>query len=144
MRIACECRASGHNSLVENKQIIEKMFEELARGNSRPFVDLLADDVTWKVMGRTPWSGTYRGKATVLNDLLGQLRARLADRYRASAERIIADGPYVVVEARGQATTVAGAPYNNEYCFIYRLEDGRIREVTEYLDTELVTTALGQ
>jgi len=50
---------------------------------------------------------------------------------------------FVVVEARGKATTTAGTPYDNEYCFIYRIEDGRIKEVTEYLDTELVTSALG-
>jgi ketosteroid isomerase-like protein len=49
----------------------------------------------------------------------------------------------VVVQARGDAVTKAGAPYDNEYCFIYRVEDGSIREVTEYLDTELVTSALG-
>lgn len=126
----------------DNKRIIQRVFDEMATGNSRPFVELLADDVTWTVMGQTRWSGSYRGKAAVLGDLLGQLRERLADRYRAAAERIIADGPFVVVQARGQSTTRAGIPYNNEYCFVYLMEDGRIKEVTEYLDTELVTKAL--
>ena len=127
---------------MDNKQLIQYAFDEMAKGDSRPFVELLADDVMWRVMGQMKWSGTYRGKATVLNDLLGQLRARLADRYRATAERIIAEGAYVVVQARGQATTKTGTPYNNEYCFVYRLENGAIKEVTEYMDTELVTSAL--
>jgi ketosteroid isomerase-like protein len=126
----------------ENKQLLQRIFQEMSMGDSRPFVNALADDVTWKVMGRTQWSGTYRGKQTVLNDLLRQLQSRLADRYRASADRIIAEGPYVVVQARGQAMTTAGTPYNNEYCFIYRIENGLIKEVIEYLDTELVTAAL--
>ena len=126
----------------ENKQLLQNIFKELSMGDSRPFVAALADDVTWKVMGRTQWSGTYRGKQTVLDDLLRQLQSRLADRYRASAERIIAEGPYVVVQARGQSVTTAGIPYNNEYCFIYRVENGQIKEVIEYLDTELVTAAL--
>jgi ketosteroid isomerase-like protein len=128
---------------MDNKQLVQHVYEELANGNSRPFLELLSDDVTWIVMGRTRWSGSYRGKTTVLNDLLGVLRVRLADRYRASAQRIIAEGPYVVVQARGQAKTKAGDEYNNEYCFIYEFENGRIKEVTEYLDTELVTSALG-
>lgn len=127
---------------VENKQLLQRIFQEMSMGDSRPFVAALAEDVTWKVMGRTQWSGTYRGKQTVLNELLRQLQSRLADRYRASADRIIAEGPYVVVQARGQAMTTAGTPYNNEYCFIYRVENGEIKEVTEYLDTELVTAAL--
>ena len=126
----------------ENKQLLQNIFREMSMGDSRPFVAALADDVTWKVMGRTQWSGTYRGKQTVLNELLRQLQSRLADRYRASAERIIAEGPYVVVQARGQAMTTAGMQYNNEYCFIYRVENGQIKEVIEYLDTELVTAAL--
>lgn len=93
-------------------------------------------------MGHTRWSKTYRGKEAVLNDLLGQLSLQLADRYRSTAERIIAEGEFVVVQARGHATTKAGVAYNNEYCFILRLSGGSIKEVTEYLDTELVTSAL--
>jgi len=127
---------------VENKQLLHRIFQEMSMGDSRPFVNALADGVTWKVMGRTQWSGTYRGKETVLKELLRPLQARLADRYRASADRIIAEGSYVVVQARGQAVTTGGAQYNNEYCFIYRVENGQIQEVTEYLDTELVTATL--
>ena len=125
-----------------NKQLLHRIFDELAGGNSRPFVEAMADDVVWTVMGRTPWSGTYHGKARVLGDLLGQLGARLEGRYKARAKRIIAEGALVVVEAQGEARTKAGAEYDNEYCFIYRVENGSIKEVTEYLDTELVS-ALG-
>jgi ketosteroid isomerase-like protein len=126
----------------ENKLLLEAIFAALATGDSRPFVAAMADDVTWTVMGRTPWSKTYEGKAAVLG-LLRELGSRLADRYRATASLILADGDHVVVTARGQATTRSGAPYDNDYCFIYRLERGAIREVTEYLDTELVSSALG-
>jgi ketosteroid isomerase-like protein len=132
----------GMNEATENKQLIQQIFDQFSAGDSRPFVERLADDVTWTVMGHTRWSKTYRGKEAVLNDLLGQLSLQLADRYRSTAERIIAEGEFVVVQARGQATTKAGVPYNNEYCFIIRLSGGWIKEVTEYLDTELVTSAL--
>lgn len=39
--------------------------------------------------------------------------------------------------------TKAGVPYNNTYCFVFRLADGKVREVTEYMDTALVAAALG-
>jgi ketosteroid isomerase-like protein len=126
-----------------NREIIEQIFTDLAAANSRTLVERMADDVSWTVTGQTPWSKTYRGKGAVLGDLLGALRSRLADRYRAAAQRIIADGDYVAVQARGQATTRAGLPYNNEYCFVFRLENGAIKEITEYLDTHLAMTALG-
>jgi enamine deaminase RidA (YjgF/YER057c/UK114 family) len=72
------------------------------------------------------------------------LRSKFAVPYKATALRIIAEGDHVVVEGRGCVTTKAGLPYNNSYCWIYRIAEGKIKEITEYLDTELVTAALGQ
>ena len=31
---------------------------------------------------------------------------------------------------------------NNQYCYVIRFADGTMRELLEYFDTELVTTAL--
>jgi ketosteroid isomerase-like protein len=39
--------------------------------------------------------------------------------------------------------TRRGVPYNNTYCWVYRFGGGKIRSITEYLDTELVTRAFG-
>jgi uncharacterized protein len=36
----------------------------------------------------------------------------------------------------------AGRPYNNRYCYIIRLQDGKMKELTEYLDTALVEAVL--
>ena len=38
--------------------------------------------------------------------------------------------------------TKKGQPYNNKYCFIFRLANGRLKEVAEYVDTELVTATI--
>jgi uncharacterized protein len=127
----------------ENKQLIQQIFEELSKGNSEPFVASMADDFRWTVTGTTKWSGTYEGKQSVLADLFGPLRTRINGRLRTTAHRLIAEGDFVVVEARGNNTTKSGVPYHNSYCFVFRLSDNQLKEVTEYLDTELVTSALG-
>lgn len=67
----------------------------------------------------------------------------MADKIRTTAHRFIAEDDLVVVEARGSNMTKTGKAYNNAYCFIFRLAGGKLQEVTEYLDTELVTSALG-
>ena len=67
----------------------------------------------------------------------------IADRIRTTAHQFIAEGDHVVVEARGNNVTKAGLPYNNAYCFVVRLTDGKLREITEYMDTELVSAVLG-
>lgn len=76
-------------------------------------------------------------------ELFRPLFALFAEPYRATASRILADDDYVVVEARGKTTTKSGMPYNNSYCWIYRFDGGKIHEVMEYLDTDLVNRVLG-
>jgi len=126
----------------ENKQLLQNIFAELAKGNSEPFVASMADDFRWIVTGSTAWSKTYEGKKAVLADLFGPLRARIGGRIKTIPRRIIAENDVVVVEARGDNRTKSGVPYNNTYCFVFRVTDGRLKEVTEYMDTLLVNTVL--
>jgi ketosteroid isomerase-like protein len=130
-------------SAAENKKLLQNAFAELSRGNSRPFVESWADDFTWTVIGTTQWSKTYRGKQAVIEELMGPLMAQFAERYTNTAHRFIAEDDYVVVECRGRVTTKSGKPYNNTYCYVIRLEGGKLRELTDYLDTALVEAALG-
>jgi ketosteroid isomerase-like protein len=130
-------------SASENKQLLQHIYSELSKGNSSPFLDALAEDVRWTIMGTSRWSKTYEGKQAVLTQLLGPLFAQFADQYTATAHRFIAEDDLVVVEVRGHVTTKSGKPYNNSYCYIFRLADGKIKEMTEYLDTQLAVSALG-
>jgi hypothetical protein len=126
----------------ENKQLMEEVYGELAKGNGKPFVDALADDVRWTIIGTTDWSGTWEGKEVVQRRLLDPLFAQFATPYRNRAIRLIAEGDYVVIECRGDVTTKDGRPYRNTYCNVFRLEGGKVRELTEYCDTQLVAEAL--
>ena len=126
----------------ENKQLMQEIFSELAKGNGKPFVDCMAEDFCWTITGTTPWSRTYSGKKTVIDELLRPLFAQFATRYTNSAQRIIAEHDIVVVECRGAVMTKTGVPYNNTYCYVCRMADGQLKELTEYFDTELVRTAL--
>jgi ketosteroid isomerase-like protein len=130
-------------SAAENKQLLQNIISELSKGNGAPFVESLADDICWTIIGSTKFSGTYRGKQAVLNELLKPLFVQFADQYTNTAHRFIAEDDYVVVECRGRVTTKSGAPYNNTYCWVCLVADGKLQELTEYLDTELVTAALG-
>jgi ketosteroid isomerase-like protein/catechol 2,3-dioxygenase-like lactoylglutathione lyase family enzyme len=126
----------------DNKRLLQHVFGELEKGNSRPFVDCLADDVRWTILGTTKWSRTFDGKPAVLNELLGPLRAQLVAPVKVTTRRILADEDCVVVEATGEAATKTGHPYDNSYCWIFRLDAGKVLEITEHLDTALVEAAL--
>jgi len=130
-------------SAIENKKLLQHIFSELAKGNSRPLVESMADDFNWTVTGTTRWSKTYAGKQAVLEGVLAPLRERLTPPIIVVGDRFIADEDYVVVEARGQNMTKRGVPYNNMYCFVFRVANGKLLEVTEYMDTQLITAVLG-
>ncbi|MGD2134076.1 MAG: nuclear transport factor 2 family protein [Maricaulaceae bacterium] len=125
-----------------NKELMTSIFDELAKANGRPFVEALADDVVWRSIGSHAWAGRFEGKEAIVDQIFRPLRERIGVP-TTRARRIIADGDIVVVQANGENVTAEGTPYCNDYCFVYRLKDGKIVEVEEYLDTELVTSALG-
>ena len=127
-----------------NKQLLRHVYAEVSKGNAQPLLDSLADDVQWTIIGSTALSGTSRGKQEVIDKLLKPLRARLADGpIMFQPERFIAEGEYVVMQAQGRATALSGKPYNNTYCIVCRIVDGKVKEMIDYVDTELITTALG-
>jgi len=136
-------------SALENKQLMQEIFAAAASPDSAArdralFIARLADDATWTVTGQYSWSRTFKGKESILNDLHGYVRSRLVDRTRTLAHRFIADGDYVVVEAKGDNLTKEGIRYDNDYCLVFHLEGGRIKEVREYCDSVLTERALGK
>jgi ketosteroid isomerase-like protein len=135
-------------SAAANKQLMQEIFA--AAGNPDPavrdrslFVASLADDAKWVVTGQYSWSRIFTGKQSILDDLHGHVRSRLVDRARTIAHRFIADGDHVVVEAKGDNVTKTGVRYDNDYCLVFRLEDGKIKEAREYCDSVLTEKALG-
>jgi ketosteroid isomerase-like protein len=131
-------------SAAENKKMMQDIFAAVAGGDRSRLLDSLADDVTLRVTGQNSWSRTFQGKASLLRDMYGHLSTLLADGRRTMPLRMIADGDHVVVEARGDMMTKAGVRYDNEYCLIYRLQGGRITEITEYCDSALCEAVLGK
>lgn len=123
----------------KNKQLMQDIFSELSKGNDKPFVEAMAEDMQWIWMGSGPWSKTFAGKQAVLDELWSAVRATLVPPYKVVAHRFIADGDYVVVEANGENTTPGGKAYNNKYCWVCRISEGKIYELREYMDTQLVT-----
>jgi uncharacterized protein len=128
----------------ENKQFIRNMFIELSKGNAEAFLGSIADDVRYTIIGTTKYSGTFNGKQELINKLLGPLTAQLEGGIAVTPDNLIADGDYVAMQAHGKARSKNGRSYNNTYCHLFRIANGKVQEVTEYLDTELVTSAFGK
>jgi ketosteroid isomerase-like protein len=126
----------------ENKELIRKMGE--AKGLDA-MLAMMADDIRWTLIGNTKFSGTFSGKKELLDKLIYPLVGQMESMGTGTTDNVIAEGDYVVVQTRGQGRkTKTGNSYNNTYCIVYKIADGKVKEVTEYCDTELITAAFGK
>jgi ketosteroid isomerase-like protein len=128
----------------ENKQFISNMFAELSKGNGDAFLNAMADDVRFTIIGTSKYSGTYNGKQELINKLLAPLNAQVEGGMTITPDNLIAEGDYVAMQARGKALSKNGRRYDNTYCHVFRFANGKVQEVTEYLDTELITAAFSK
>jgi ketosteroid isomerase-like protein len=127
----------------ENKRIVQTFYEASNAGDMETCFSLISDHIVWTNTGATSLSGTFRGKEELMANLLGPLFGRLKAGIRTKVHRLIAEDDYVVAHTSGTAETLDGKPYNNTYCWIVKIQDGKFVEVTEFMDTELITSTFG-
>lgn len=131
-------------SAADNKTLMQTIYNALADRDASPFLSHLADDAVWIVTGQYSWSHVFRGRDAILNGLQAYFRSRIEGRPRTVPFNFIADGDYVVVEAKGDNVTKDGARYDNDYCMVVRLAGGLMVEIKEYCDSALTEAALGR
>jgi uncharacterized protein len=126
-------------STAENKLLIADAFAAWEHGDYLPFFKVVSDDVRWTVIGSTPISGTFEGKQAFLDGAVVPLHDRLAGPIQATVLDVFGDGDHVILWWKGRSQSKTGQPYHQTYCWVMRLADGLIVEVTAYLDTGLVS-----
>lgn len=123
----------------QNRQLITEAFGHFMDGDSRPFFSLVADDVRWTVIGSTTISGTFDSKKAFIADATSKITGRLATPISGTIRSVLADGDHVIVQWEGRANMANGGLYDQSYCWVMRLVDGKVVETVAYLDTEMVS-----
>ncbi|MEM7124569.1 MAG: nuclear transport factor 2 family protein [Pseudomonadota bacterium] len=126
----------------ENKRLVREAFRPWETGDSGPFFDLVADDVTWTVIGTTSVSGVYHSKQALIDQAFGPLLDRLDGPLKTRFIDLVADGDKVILRHESTGVAKTGLPYEQVYCFAMVMRDGRITEITAYLDTDLLARIL--
>lgn len=126
-------------STAENKKLIQDAFTAWARGDGMAFFKLLAEDVRWTVIGSTPVSRTYSSRDAFVEGAVKPLTGKLAGPIVPTVRDLIAEGDKVVLQWEGRSSGKNGTIYHQTYCWVMRMEGGKVREGTAYLDTELIT-----
>lgn len=123
---------------IENaKRIVQSLFDRFSAGDVDGVMDLLADDVTWRLPGkpeRMPIAGDY-DKAR-LRALFERMLSALDGGLKMTVLGMVAEGDRVAVEVESSGDLRNGRRYRQQYHFLMIVRDGRIATVREYLDTQ--------
>jgi len=122
----------------DNKHSVRKAFRPWEQGDSGPFFDLIADDVTWTVIGSTPASGVFHSKQELVDRAFGPLLQRLDGSLKTRFIDVAADGDKVFLRFESSGVAKTGLHYDQVYCFAMVMREGRIVEIDAYVDTDLL------
>lgn len=117
----------------ENKAIVTASFDAWKAGTGSPF-DLLADDATWTIEGRSAASATYPSKEAFLRDVIRPFNARMAVGIKPAVRSMTAEEDRVVILFDAAGTARDGIAYANSYAWFFRMEDGRVVEANAFFD----------
>ncbi|HEX6333152.1 MAG TPA: nuclear transport factor 2 family protein [Flavisolibacter sp.] len=119
-----------------NLQIIQEGFADFAEGNIRGIIDLCADDVAWggyKIPG-VDLSGYFYGKEGV-EDFFNRLSSEI-DMTEFEPKEFIAQGDVVVVLGHEAGKVkVTGKTYEQDWCGVFRLKNGKVQSCFQFSDT---------
>jgi uncharacterized protein len=122
----------------ENKSLIQAGFEAWAKGEG-DFYSLLADDAKWTITGSSPVAGTFSSRQEFLDRAVQPIYQRLSQPLRPTVKTIVAEGDEVVALWEGHATATDGRAYDNTYCWVMRVQDGKVTEATAFFDAPMLT-----
>lgn len=117
-----------------NKQVVRRFLEVFSSGDVAATMAMMDRDAAWWVAGTMPISGTH-DKPAFTTLLGGVATACVVGAIRIEPRGMTAEGDQVAVEAESFAQLRNGRIYNNLYHFLFRVRDGKIVGVKEYLDT---------
>lgn len=115
----------------QHATLVRNAYESLGSGSA--FMDSLSDDVTWTFFGSHIFAGTLSGKREIEEKLLVPM-SKVIGSFRFRIDNLIAEGDQVVVEGREEAPTTDGQHYDNTYCIVVTVRDGKISQIREYLE----------
>ncbi len=124
----------------QNKDVVLKFLKAMGEGDGATAATCLAPDAFTLAKGFGKFAGVRR-----YDTIIGTIEAfkkLMPEGLRPDVKSVIGEGNKVVVEFEGNGVTYEGKPYCNEYCMVFELRDGKIKQVNEYFCTILADEKL--
>ncbi len=123
-----------HSVREENKELIKKGYAAFSSGDVETVMDLFDDDIEWVQPGKSLISGTYRGKAEVM-ELFGELAEK---RLTVKVNGLVAEGDTVVA-----LTEVSVGGETGQNADVFTVRDGKTVRAQVHGDTAMLERVFG-
>lgn len=125
----------------DNKAIARTFLEATFARDSAQVATVLADDMTYTIGAHHPRFQRVWTKPDWCRYL--DLPSPFENGLELTIHSMTAEGDQVAIEAESRGIIAAsGVLYNNRYHFFFRIRDGRIVRIREYMDTHHVDDVL--
>ncbi|MBI3951706.1 MAG: nuclear transport factor 2 family protein [Acidobacteria bacterium] len=124
-----------------SREVVQKAIDALNRGDAEGFINSFSNDLDFWMPGTTPVSGRTKGLPE-FTALVEKVAGYLDVMITIKVTNFIACGEWVVSEAVGHGVTKNGQDYDNTYCHLWQVRDGKIVKFVEYNDTDLIMRVL--
>jgi uncharacterized protein len=125
----------------QNKQIATKFIEAFSQGDTDGVKRYLAPDAITFAKGFGKLSGPRPYEFIVATT--SAFKTIIPSGLRPQFKTTTAEGDRVIVEFEGDATLANGERYCNQYCMVFTIRDGKIKQVNEYYCTLLADQKIG-
>lgn len=121
-----------------NTAIVRQAIEDIGNLNVEGLLAIIDDDIDFRLMGTSPISRKLRGKEAYMG-IVAEVGSYLDGFIELTVDELIPAGDWVIVRASGHAIMkTTGADYDNEYCMMWKLQDGMVVKLREYTCTKLI------
>jgi ketosteroid isomerase-like protein len=125
----------------DSSRVVQAALDALNNGDAEGFLGSFADDLDFEMPGSTPVSGHTRNLEEFIA-LVSNVGSLVSEPITLRVTFFLAAGEWVVTRADGHGVTNDGKDYDNRYCLLWRVRDGRIIEFVEFNDTQLIMDVL--
>lgn len=125
-----------------NKQLVMNAWEMFATRDPERVRLVFAPDAEWLAPPGNATAlaldGTHHliGRERIVKFLTVEFPTIFVADVSTGFRGLYADGDVIVAEVRLQATLAHGGHYDNDYCFIFEMENSLIKRIREYMDTK--------
>ncbi len=119
-----------------NKGVVREFYRVFSTGNVADILALMRDDATYWVSGSVQGFSGMKTKAQLAEVLASVSKLYVGGSLPLAPTTLIGEGELVFAEASGRAELKNGRVYEPHSAWVFRIKDGLIVEIREFIDTK--------